>query len=494
MISIPILSFLIFLPIIAIIIVLTIRDKKEVSLSNIRYICILTSAIHFVLSLYLLINFDKISTHYQFTENFVLVSSLKFTYSLGLDGISLLFLVVSSFLMLFVFLFVKFPLTQIKIYAISYLVILSASCGTFLSTDIVFFFIFYEISIIPVFFIIGIFGSSNKFYTTFKFFLYTFFSSIFLLIGITYLISHSYSSYIPEILSTLLSYDIQKYLFWLFFIGFAIKVALFPMHTWLPDTYASSPLSLNIILSGIIMKYGIYGFIRFVLPLFPLAIANYLIYIYSICLITLVYAGLIAMKQPNLKRLFAYFSMSHIALIVAGIFSTKNQGLEGAIFHSISHSILNAGFFAGLIIMQTRLNSDNIKDFKGLAHLMPKFSLLFFIIGLAGISFPLTNTFIGEFLILLGIFQDNRIFSLFLAFSILISAIVVININKHLLFSKANDLTINFKDITKYEFLGLFSISFIILLMGIYPDSLLDNMHISIAILLEKIKTSIMIN
>jgi NADH-quinone oxidoreductase subunit M len=493
MLTIPVLSFLIFVPIVAILVILTIKNSES-SNKNIKYIAVLTAFIHLVMSLYLAIGFDNLNTHYQFIEKIPVMDALKFGYTLGLDGVSLLLLLASSFLMFFVLLFTDLPNHNVKTYVISLLVILSASSGTFLSTDILMFFLFYEVSIIPVFFIMGYFGSVNKIYATFKFFLYTVFSSIFLLIGIIYLISNSSTTYIPDILSNFLNWDVQKYLFWLFFIGFGIKVALFPFHTWLPDTYDTSPISLNIILSGILMKYGVYGFIRFVLPLFPLAIYKNSLLLYGIILITMLYSGFIAFKQPNIKRLFAYFSMSHVALIVAGIFSSKIQGIEGALFQSFSHSILNIGFFVAIMILQNRLNSSNIKDFSGLASAMPKFAILFFILGLSAMAFPLTNSFVGEFLILFGIFQDNRLFSLFFSLSILIGAIVVINVNKIMLFSKVNEYSEKMKDLNKFEFFALFSIVFVILGMGLYPDLFLDIMHTSVALLYEKIRTSMMIN
>jgi NADH-quinone oxidoreductase subunit M len=493
MFSIPILSFLIFLPIISILIILSVRGENELVAKNVKYIAILTTVIHLVLSLYIWFSFSKIEIGYQFIENLELIPSINFNYYLGVDGISLLFLVFTSLLFLIIFLFIEVPKNNVKLYTISFLSILSFSDGVFLSLDLIMFYVFYEAAMIPVFFLMGIFGTGNKLYATFKFMMYTVAGSMLMIIAIIVMITITKNSSMQFFDTFAFDYKVQMYLFSAIFIALAIKTGLFPFHSWLPDTYDTAPLSLNIILSGVLMKFGVYGMIRILMPMFPLAVfdANNIVYFMSVT--TLFYTGFIAFTESNIKKLFAYFSISHIALIVAAIFSTNVQGIEGAIFQSISHSIYNAGIFLVIVYLKTRLDSNKKEYFTGLATSMPILSIFFVIFGLATIGLPLTNGFIGEFLSLLGIFQHNRFFAILFCFAVLINAIVIIRFNRYVIFGNVNEYTKSFKDVTLFEMLGLLIIALIVIIMGVYPDMFLDIMHSSVGKLMENFKNGIII-
>ena len=493
MFSITMLSFLIFLPIIAVFIILTMRGDKGLINKNIKYITTLTSFIHFFLCLYLLFSFNKINYNYQFVELIPLMPSIEFSYYLGLDGISLIFLLLSSFLMLFVLATHKYDDENSKVYAVSMLLILSGATGTFVSLDILLFYVFYEVSIIPVFFLMGIFGNGNKFYATFKFFLYTVLGSIFMIVSIITMIYLAQSSSISVLNNFVFKEEYQLFLFIGLFIAFAVKSAVFPFHTWLPDTYNSSSMSTNILLSGILMKYGVYGFIKFVLPIFPVIIGEYLWVIYTLSLISLIYAGVIAVTQDNIVKLFSYLSISHMGLIVAGLFSGTYQGLEGAIYQSVSHSIFMAGIFFSFLLLQNRLHSNSLKDFRGLANVMPLFATSFMVLSLAAIAFPLTNSFIGEILLLLGIFQNNRIFAVLFSFSVLISACVVVIFNAKFLFGKSSEYVKHFKELSWGELFPLVIISLLVIAMGVYPDMFLDIIHTTVNNILEQFNNGLVI-
>lgn len=491
MFSMPILSFLVFLPIVSILIILTIRGESETIAKNIKYIAILTTIIHLVLSLYVWFSFSKIDMGYQFVEKITLVPSLDISYYLGVDGISMLFVVFTSLLFLVVFLFIDVPLKNVKLYTVSFLFIQAFSVGTFLSLDLIMFYVFYEASMIPVFFLMGIFGSGNKLYSTFKFMLYTVAGSMLMIIAIVVMVSITKSSSMQFLDTFTFDYKVQIYLFSAIFIALAVKAGLFPFHSWLPDAYDTSPLALNIILSGVLMKFGVYGMLRILLPMFPLAAFSLNNSIYWMTIITLFYAGIIAFTETNIKKLFAYFSISHIALIVAAVFSASTQGIEGAIFQSISHSVYNTGIFLAIVYLKRRLDSNAKENFTGLATSMPIFSIFFVIFGLAALALPLTNAFIGEFLSLLGIFQNNRFFGILFCFAILVNAIVIIRFNRYVIFGNVNEYTKSFKDVRFFEFLGLFVIAFIIILMGVYPDIFLDIMHSSVSRLMETFRNGL---
>lgn len=493
MFSMPILSFLIFLPIIAILIILTVRGENELIVKNVKYIAVLTTVIHLVLSLYVWFSFSKIEIGYQFVEKLSLIPSINFNYYLGVDGISLLFLVFTSLLFLVIFLFIEIPQNNVKLYTISFLSILSFSVGTFLSLDLIIFYVFYEAAMIPVFFLMGIFGTGNKLYSTFKFMMYTVAGSMLMIIAIIVMVAITQNSSMQFFDTFAFDYKVQMYLFSAIFIALAIKAAIFPFHSWLPDTYDTSPLSLNIILSGVLMKFGIYGMIRILMPMFPLAMfdANNIVYWMSI--ITLFYTGFIAFTESNIKKLFAYFSISHVALIVAAIFSTNVQGIEGAIYQSISHSVYNTGIFLVIVYLKRRLDSNTKEYFTGIATPMPILSIFFILFGLATIGLPLTNGFIGEFLSLLGIFQNNRFFAILFCFAVLINAIVIIRFNRYVIFGNVNEYTKSFKDINLFEIAGLTTIAVIIIIMGIYPDIFLDIMHSSVSKVMENFKNGIII-
>ncbi len=493
MISMPILSFLIILPIVAVMVILTIRGDNELIAKNVRYISILTAVMHIILIIYLWFSFSKIDNTYQFIEKIILVGSIDFNYYVGVDGISLLFITFSSLLFLLIFTFIDFPIDNARLYSVSLLLVLSCATGTFIALDLVLFYIFYESSMIPVFFILGLFGSGNKLYSTFKFMLYTIFGSMLMIIAIIIMISLTKSSSIQAFQTFTFDYSVQLYLFIAIFIGLAIKSALFPFHSWLADVYDTAPISLNIILSGVLLKYGVYGMLRILLPIFPLAIIDLSIILYTLSFITLCYTGIIAFAETNIKRLFAYFSISHMALIVAGIFSFNTQGIEGAIFQSISHSIYNGGIFLSIFYLRKRFNSSKLEYFSGIANNMPLFCIALIVFGLAAMGLPGTNGFIGEFLTLIGIFQNHRFFALLFVFAILINATVVLRFNRDVIFGNSSSYTTSFKDVGLLEFFGLYSMVVFIIFMGIYPDVFLDVIHSSVAQLIENFKNGLII-
>lgn len=493
MLSIPIVSILIFLPIIALLVIITINNDNESSSLSIRYIAIFTSFIHLIFSLYLGFVFDRGVIGYVFVENLPIVDLINFSYNVGLDGISMLFVIMTSFVFFMIFCFIDFPSHNQKFYAICMLLIFAGAVGTFAAIDLILFFSFYEVAVLPVFFLIGFFGENNKYYASFKFLLYTIFSSLFMLIAIVIMIIYSGSSSLETFENFAFNYNTQLVLFWLFIIAFAVKSAIFPLHTWLPDTYLGSPNSLNIVLSAVLMKFGIYGLIRIVVPVFPIAIIRFVDIIYIIAFVNMVYAFFIAFKINNLKQLFAYFSMAHVALMFAGVFAINIQSIEGVVFQALLHSLLALSLFLILEYMRKRFYNLDIKYFSGLANKMPMFAFCIFVIMLSAIGLPLTGGFIGEFLLLFGIFQDNRIFAALFAFTLLFGAVVVMRFYRKVLFGKVNDYTKYFYEINWFEKLALTVLVILLLLTGVYPNVMLDFLHVPVAGLIDHFKDGIIV-
>jgi NADH-quinone oxidoreductase subunit M len=493
--SINLLSLLIFIPIVGFLVILTIQENyKKASLSS-KYISLLTTIINFIIIVYISLNFSIVSKDYKFIEKISIYSAIDLNYYLGIDGISLIFLFLTIFLIFISILFSNVE-ERGKFYYSAILILQSAIIGMFCSLNILFFYIFFEVSIIPIFFLIGVFGGKDKSFVSFKFFLYTLFGSILILIAIIIMIFQSHTTSLDKLYLFAFSPNTQNLLWILMFVGFGIKSAIFPFHTWLPETYVNSPTSLNIILSGILVKLGIYGFIRFMIPMFPLASINYMYIVFILSLITVIYCGIIAYKQTNLNRFIAYYSISHMGLITASIFSFNAQGIEGALFQSISHGIFNCGLFLVVIFMENRLKISNLESssFKGLSVNAPRLSIFFMIFLLASIGFPTTNGFIGEFLSLSGLFYVNRILTAFFTLTLLISCISILVLYRNLVFGSF--FTVNTKpifDLNIKETLTMLVLCFLIFFMGIYPDFFLDFLHTAVSNILDKFRSGLVI-
>ncbi len=476
--NIPILSLLIFFPAIGSFLILLINKKDKFYGKKVKEIGLWTSLITFLISLILFYYFDKTDSDFQFIENFKIISDLGIYYYLGIDGISILFILLTTFLIPICILSSWNKIEDhIDYYIISFLMIEFFLLGLFSSLDLFIFYIFFEGSLIPLFFIIGIWGGSNRIYASYKFFLFTIFGSLFMLLGILTIYFYTGTSNLIQLTKIDFPFSLQLWLFLSFFISFAIKIPMWPFHTWLPDAHVEAPTAGSVILAGILLKLGGYGFLRFSLPLFPEASIFFTPLIYILSIIAIVYISILALSQRNIKKLIAYSSVAHMGYVTLGIFSRNQESLHGAVFQMISHGIISAALFLSAGCLIDRRGSKNISDFGGLIKQMPIFSAFFLLFCLGAISFPGTSGFISEFLVLVGVFKISYLLAFFAAFGIIFSACYILWLYNRICFGVYNYKGIY--DLKFSESLIFFFFLLLILIFGIYPNILISVYELS---------------
>jgi NADH-quinone oxidoreductase subunit M len=466
------LSLLIFLPLMGAFVLLTISGSPERVIKNVRHVGLWTSLANFFLSLYVLFHFDMSCGDLQMVEK----SAHTFfgvRYALGVDGISMIFLLLTTFLVvLTIFASWKHVQKNIKAHMFCVLVLESLVIGGFLAMDTFLFFVFFESLLIPMFFIIGFFGGPNRLRATFMFFLYTFFGSLGLFVALIY-VYQATGSFEPEvIMAYTFTMKEQMWLFWGFFLAFAVKVPMFPVHTWLPDTYVEAPVSGSIILSGVLSTLGAYGLLRFVLPFFPEACSFYQPLVFVLSVVGVVYASFVAFAQSDMKRLVAYSSVAHMGIVTLGLFSARPAGLEGAIFQMVSHGLLSAGLFMAVGCLYDRLKTYKMSDFGDLATMMPLGATCVMILVLSAVGLPGTMGFVGEFLVFLGAFPIAPLWVALAVTSVVWSAMYFLNFYRTVFFGAEKSL--NISDFSAREALTLLPIVGVILFFGIFPHVLLQ--------------------
>jgi len=416
------LSIVTFFPLLgALFILISPQQEKEISERNSKSLALWTSIITFLVSLLLLYGFDSGDPSYQFYERIEIANGLM-TYQMGVDGISILFVMLTTFLMPFCILAswnsVK---DRVQSFMISFLVLETLIIGTFCSLDIILFYLFFESVLIPMFIIIGVWGGERKVYSAFKFFLYTLLGSVLMLAAIIFLYTSTGSTELIIISENFDTKSSSQYFLWLaFFCSFAVKLPMWPVHTWLPDAHVEAPTSGSVILAAVLLKMGGYGFLRFSLPLFPEASHYFAPFIFTLSLIAIIYTSLVAYVQEDIKKLIAYSSVAHMGFVTLGIFTFSTQGIEGSIYQMLSHGLISAALFFCVGIIYDRLHTRKIKNYGGLVSIMPNFAVFFMLFTMANIGLPGTNSFIGEFLIILGCFTFNSYISLFAASGMLL--------------------------------------------------------------------------
>lgn len=403
----------------------------------------------------------------------VLFQSLGIQFKLGLDGLSMLLVLLTTFLIPLI-IYSRFGDGQERRNSFYALILLMemALIGVFTTTDVLMFYIFWEIALIPIFFVSILWGGENARAVTFKFFMYTLVGGLLMLVAIVFIYvqtpaPHSFA--FSEFYKVMLDPHAQKWLFLAFFVAFAIKMPIFPFHTWQPDLYFTAPTQGTMLLAGIMLKMGVYGVLRFVLPLFPDALHDLGLYAMLLAITGIVYASVIAIRQNGLKRLIAYSSLAHIGLIAAGVFSVTFNGLEGAMIQMLSHGVNIVGLFFCYEIIVRRTKTGEISSLGGIAAQAPVFAAFFMIILLGSISLPLTNSFIGEFLLLLGVFEYNGYLAAIAGLTIILGAVYMLWMYQRTMYGEAKAATTGFKDLTRQEIIVLVPIVVIILWIGIYP-------------------------
>ena len=470
------LSIITFFPLLgALFILLSPQQEKKISERNSKSLALWTSIITFIISLFLLYGFDSEVSSYQFYERVVIANGLM-TYQLGVDGISILFVMLTTFLMPFCILASWNSIKdRVESFMIAFLVLETLIIGTFCSLDIILFYLFFESVLIPMFIIIGVWGGERKVYSAFKFFLYTLLGSVLMLAAMIYLYAHTGSTELIVISENLDLKNSSQYFLWLaFFCSFAVKLPMWPVHTWLPDAHVEAPTSGSVILAAILLKMGGYGFLRFSLPLFPEASHYFAPFVFTLSIIAIIYTSLVAYVQKDIKKLIAYSSVAHMGFVTLGIFTFNTQGIEGSIYQMLSHGLISAALFFCIGIIYDRLHTRQIKDYGGLVSIMPNFAIFFMIFTMANVALPGTSGFIGEFLIVIATFSISKIAAIFAATGVILSAIYGLFLYKNVVFGKITNETIELlTDLTLREKLILFPLAFLIVFFGLFPSSIL---------------------
>ena len=474
MFNLPILPMLILIPILGIIFVL--MSVEEGNTKAAKRSALWTSIINFLLSLYIPINFDQTIPHFQFVNSFSWFNNENLKFSLGVDGISLPFIVLSTFLIpLCIFFMWENKKNKIKLYLSSFLLIESFLIGAFSAIDLFSFYIFFESILIPMYMIIGIWGGERRIYSAYKFFLYTFLGSVLMLVAIIFLYQEFGTTEIPKILNFNLPFYIQIWLWLAFFSSFAVKIPMWPFHTWLPDAHVEAPTEGSVILAAVLLKLGGYGFIRFNLSILPDASIFFTPFIYFLSTVAVIYTSFVALVQTDIKKLIAYSSVAHMGFVTIGIFSANIQGIHGAILQMVSHGLISAALFFSIGSIYNRYNTKNIAFFSGLKTIMPKLAFFFLIFSLGSIGFPGTSGFVAEFLTLLAVFSKSTIIAFFAAFGIILAAAYMLNLYKKIFLGEINNqvLKVN-SDLKINEILIFSSLVFLIIFLGIKPNFLLN--------------------
>ena len=487
----PILSLVTFLPLAGALFILTIRDQDpHIIARNARYVALWASGITFLLSLYLWFNFDRSTSAFQFVEKAEWMPLLGLSYHLGVDGISVLFVMLTTLLTPICILASWETITErIKEYMISFLILETLMIGMFCALDLIVFYIFFEGVLIPMFLIIGIWGGSKRVYSAFKLFLYTLTGSVLMLLAIFTMYFDAGSTDIIRLLSHDFSASVQTWLWLAFFASFAVKIPMWPVHTWLPDAHVEAPTAGSVILAGVLLKFGGYGMLRFSLPMFPLASVEFTPLIYTLSIIAIIYTSLVALVQSDMKKLIAYSSVAHMGFVTIGAFTLTTQGVEGAIYVMLSHGLVSSALFLIVGVVYDRIHSRDIADYGGLVHRMPAYALIFMLFMLASIGLPGTGGFVGEFLVLLGAFQVNTWVATLATFGVILSAAYMLYLYRRLIFGELTKDTLKkVLDISPREWSVFAPLVILTIWMGIYPSTFLNFMHVSVDNLLQKVE------
>ena len=487
--SFPILSFLTFFPLVGVIFILLRKGSIEVVERSAKNIAVLVSLVNFFVSCYLWSKFNPTIPGFQFVEESKWIANFA-TYKMGVDGISIFLVILTTFISpICIFAAINSLKKRTKEFLIAILVMQTFMVGVFCALDLFLFFLFFEGGLIPMFLIIGIWGGERRVYSALKFFLYTFLGSIFLLIAIIAVYWNMNTLDIVKLLNTKIPENLQTWLWLGFFISLAIKLPMWPFHTWLPDAHVEAPTPGSVILATILLKISGYGFIRFSLGLFPIASHYFANFIFVLSIIGIIYASLVALMQTDMKKLIAYSSVAHMGYVTIGIFSFTKQGMDGAIFQMISHGLISASLFLCVGVLYDRVHSRLIKDYSGLVNSMPRFAFMFVAASLANVGLPGTSGFIGEFLVLIGTFKVNYIVTIFAASGVILSAAYSLWLCKRVVFGqfKVNNSDEKLKDLDFTEIAILFILMFITILLGIYPNIILEPISSSVDLVVKNI-------
>ncbi len=489
-----ILSVLIVLPLIGAIFILLFVKNDETSADNARYAALWTTLVTFVASLILWFHFDTTTHEFQFTEMVPWFEGYNIHYALGIDGISLFMILLTTFLMPICILCSWEAIThRVREYMVAFLLLETFVIGVFCALDLLLFYLFFEGMLIPMYLIIGIWGGEQRVYAAYKFFLYTLLGSVLFLLALLYIYFTFGTMYIPDLMTYVptLGLDIQKWLWLALFASFAVKVPMWPVHTWLPDAHVQAPTAGSVILAGILLKMGAYGFLRFSLPMLPEASHYFAEFVYVLSCIAVVYTSLVALVQEDMKKLIAYSSVAHMGFVTLGIFAFNQQAIEGAIFQMISHGLVSGALFLCVGVVYDRLHTKEIARYGGLVHIMPRYAAFFMLFTMASIGLPATSGFVGEILVLVGTFQVNQWAAMVAATGVILGAAYMLWLYRRVVLGELSKSDLKkMTDLNGRELTIFVSIAVLVMWLGIYPKPYLDAMHASVTHLVKQTKIS----
>ncbi len=487
--ALPLLSMTIFLPLLGALVIFINRGNGETSqATNARWVALWASLGTFGLTLILWWNFNQTASDFQLEDKFQWMPLLNISYHVGIDGISLPLILLSAVLIPICVL-ASWTSIQVRVpeYMIAFLVLETMVIGMFAALDFILFYIFFEGVLIPMFLIIGIWGGPNRVYAAFKFFLYTLLGSVLSLLAILYIYFEVGGSDIPLALTTPFNPHIQMWLWLAFFASFAVKIPMWPFHTWLPDAHVEAPTAGSVILAGILLKMGGYGFIRFSLPMFPEASASFTPLIFILSIISIIYTSLVALVQKDMKKLIAYSSIAHMGFVTLGIFTVDAQGVQGAVMQMVSHGFISAALFLCVGVVYDRIHSRQIQDYGGLVHTMPRYAVVFMFFILASMGLPGTSGFVGEFLVLLGAYQVNTWVTSLAATGMVLGAAYALWLYRRVIFGVlVNPKLKSIMDLHWREELVFAPLVVGVLVFGVYPMPLLNIMEASVANVIDQ--------
>ena len=483
----PLLTLLTFLPLLGVAIILTVRGEEAVVTSNARYIALWTSLVVFVLSLVLWVKFDQAQPGFQFVENATWMPQVGLVYKMGVDGISVLFVLLATALTPICVLASWESITsRVREYMIAFLVLETMMVGMFASLDFFMFYMFFEGVLIPMYLIIGIWGGPRRVYAAFKFFLYTLAGSLLMLLALLAMWNAAGTTDITVLLHTAFSPRMQTWLFLAFFASFAVKVPMWPVHTWLPDAHVEAPTAGSVILAGVLLKMGAYGFLRFSVPMLPDASAFFAPFIFTISVIAVIYTSLVALAQTDMKKLIAYSSVAHMGVVTIGIFTFNAQGISGALFQMLSHGIVAGALFLCVGVVYDRIHTREIARYGGLADRMPAYALTFMIFTMASVGLPGTAGFAGEFLVLVGAFKVSLWLALLGSMGMILGAGYMLWLYRRIIFGALVKIDLKgILDLSPREIAIFVPLVILTLWMGIYPSSFTNFFEASVGAMVE---------
>ena len=477
----PILSLTIVLPLVGVIFLLLVSGTEESVKKTSGTVALLTSMVTFLASIYLWMNFSYTSDGFQFIEEKKWIFDFV-NYKVGIDGMSLAFILLTTFITpICILATINSVKVRVKEFLIALLLMETLMLGVFCSLDLFIFYLFFEAGLIPMFFIIGIWGGERRVYSAFKFFLYTLFGSIFMLVSIIFIYFDAGTLDVSKLVNLQINKDYQKFLWLGFFASFAVKTPMWPVHTWLPDAHVEAPTAGSVILAAILLKMAGYGFIRFSLGMFPDASIYFAPLIFALSIIAIIYTSLVALIQKDMKKLIAYSSVAHMGFVTIGIFVFNKQGIEGSIFQMISHGVISAALFLCVGVVYDRLHTREIDNYGGVVNVMPKYAIMFMIFILGSLGLPGTSGFVGEILVLIGSFKYNYLVAFFAATGVVLSACYSLWLYRRVVFGEIkNEKIKGLLDLNKNEILILTPLIIMTILLGFYPSIVLDMISTSV--------------